>query len=97
VIALSVYFEAGDVEFLKGDLNHYRLTSGAGRWIETNFCPTCATTIGWTLEFLPGTHGLAGGTFDDPSVWVPERLAFAGGKPEWLSLPDDIPCFEAMP
>jgi hypothetical protein len=96
VLALSVYFEAADFEILQGEMHSYRLTSEAGRWIETSFCPVCATTIGWTLEFQPGAQGLSGGTFDDPSLWYPERLVFARSKPEWLTLSGNIPCYEAM-
>jgi len=97
VLGLSVYFEASDFDYLQGELRHFRLTSGSGRSIETDFCPTCATTVGWTMEAEPGARGIAGGTFDDPTLWQPQRFVFTRTKPGWLSACDAIPCYEALP
>jgi len=59
------------------------LTSDAGRWIESQFCDKCGTTVGWTLEFLPAYHGIAGGTFDAPTFWYRfERFFFARSNPD---------------
>jgi hypothetical protein len=96
VLGVSVYFDAANIEFLQGELTHFRLTSDAGRWIETGFCPRCGTTVGWTLEFLPGFQGLSGGTFDETLPWQPQRFVFARTKPDWIEIADDIPCFQTM-
>lgn len=97
-LGVSVYFDIGDVSFTQGSPKSYRLVSDAGRWIETKFCGTCGTTVGWTLEFLPGYHGIAGGTFDIPTFWYDlERFVFARTKPDWLTIPDGIEVCQAMP
>jgi hypothetical protein len=97
VLGVSVYFAEEDVEFLSGSLRSYRLTSDAGRWIESRFCDHCGTTVCWLLEFLPDMIGLSGGTFDDPAVWgTPERFVFARSKPDWLCLSQDIPSYTQM-
>ncbi|MCP4380854.1 MAG: GFA family protein [Hyphomicrobiales bacterium] len=97
VLGVSVYFDKADVVFLQGEPTVFSLTSDAGRWIKTKFCPTCGTTVGWTLEFLPDFHGFAGGTFDDPSFWGdPQRYVFARNKPTWLSVSDHIEMLAAM-
>jgi hypothetical protein len=96
-LGVSVYFERGNVAFSGDAPRTYRVVSDAGRWIETQFCSTCGTTVGWTLEFLPDFQGIAGGTFDAPAFWYePERLVFARSKPEWLTLPEGIEVCEAM-
>ncbi len=88
---LSVFFEEANVEFLQGALRTYRLTSDAGRWIETEFCEVCGTTVTWTAELRPGLRGVAGGTFNQPTFWYDlEAFIFARSKPKWLSIPDDI-------
>lgn len=100
VLGLSVYFREDNctVYAEPGSLSTYRLTSDAGRWIETGFCATCGTTVFWHLEFLPGRIGIAGGTFDDPArLGRPERLVFARSRPCWLSLDQAIPTFDTMP
>jgi hypothetical protein len=96
-LGISVYFEKGDVVFTQGTLQTYRLTSDAGRWIESGFCATCGTTVSWTLEFLPDYRGIAGGTFDEPTFWYkPERFVFARSKPDWLAAPDGVEVWQAM-
>ena len=96
-LGISVYFDIAAVAFTSGALHHYRLKSDAGRWIETDFCPTCGTTVGWRLEFLPDWQGIAGGTFDRPTFWYDlERFVFARTKPAWLTLPDGIEVCPAM-
>lgn len=72
--------------------------SDADRWIESQFCDKCGTTVGWTLEFLPGYQGIAGGTFDSPTFWYRlERFVFARSKPDWLAIPQGIEVCQAMP
>jgi len=97
-LGVSVYFDADDVTFSKSNLQSYRLISDAGRWIETGFCRKCGTTVTWTLEFLPGKRGIAGGTFDDPCFWYePQRYVFTRSKPDWLDVPKGIETCTAMP
>ena len=97
-LGLSVYFEESNVEILQGSLKSYLLVSDAGRRIESEFCETCGTTVTWTLEFLPGHRGLAGGTFDQPTFWYDlERFVFARSKPDWLIIPEGIEVCQAMP
>ena len=93
-----VYFDQENVEFVKSNFETFRLISDAGQWIETEFCKSCGTTVTWTLEFLPGKRGIAGGTFDQPSFWYrPERYVFTRSKPDWLEVPSGITTCEAMP
>lgn len=97
-LGISVYFLKDDVEFLRGNLGSYRLTSDAGRWIDQEFCRNCGTALTWTLEFLPDYRGIAGGTFDQPTFWYQlQRYVFARSKPDWLHIPDHIKVFQAMP
>lgn len=96
-IGISVYFDKNDVD-IRGDLRKYRVSSDAGRWIESEFCVTCGSTVTWTLEFFPEYRGIAGGTFDPPAFWYElERLVFARSKPDWLGLPEHLEVWPAMP
>lgn len=95
---ISVYFRKEDVEILQGDLRTFLLKSDAGRWLQSEFCTTCGTTVTWTLEFLPNFRGIAGGTFDKPAFWYElERFVFARSKPPWLTIPDGVEVCQAMP
>lgn len=95
---ISVYFDKQDVVFTQGAMRCYRLMSDAGRWIESEFCETCGTTVTWTLQFRPTYRGIAGGTFDPPTFWYkPERFVFARSKPDWLTIPPGLEVCQAMP
>lgn len=97
-LGISVYFGEEAVTFSQGERQTYRLYSDAGRWIDTEFCTTCGTTVTWTLEFLPGYRGIAGGTFDQPTFWYDlERFVFARSKPDWLKIPAGVDIHQAMP
>jgi hypothetical protein len=74
------------------------LRSYEGHPVERQFCGKCGTTVGWTLEFLPDYHGIAGGTFDAPTFWYRlERFFFARSKRDWLAIPQDMEVCKAMP
>jgi len=96
-LGISVYFDDNKITFNEGPRTKFRLTSDAGRWIETEFCTACGSTVTWTLEFNPGRRGIAGGTFDCPSFWyTPERLVFARTKPDWVHVSGDIEVCETL-
>jgi len=95
---LSVYFDENDVEFLQGSLRKYRLTSDTGRWVESEFCEVCGSTVTFTLELRAGLRGIAGGTFDQPTFWYDlEAFIFARSKPAWLTLPEGLEVHETAP
>ena len=97
-LGISVYFDKDRVQFTQGSRKAYRLVSDAGRWIESEFCDTCGTTVTWTLEFLPDFRGIAGGTFDEPTFWYDlERFVFARSKPAWLPIPNGLEVHQTMP
>ena len=97
-LGISVYFEKRNVEITQGALQTYRAISDAGRWLDSEFCTSCGTTVTCTLEFWPDYRGFAGGTFDQPTFWYNlERFVFARSKPDWLTLPDGIDIHQAMP
>ena len=96
-LGVSVYLDKDAVEFLQGEMKSYRLTSDAGRWLESEFCTTCGSTVTWTIELFPDYRGIAGGTFDQPTFWYePKRYVFARSKPDWLQVPEEIECFETL-
>lgn len=77
---------------VQGDRNSWGRKAETGRKIENFFCPTCATTLFWTLEMRPEHIGVAYGTFDsvlpDPvrAIWTEERHG-------WVHFPDDLPTY----
>ncbi|MEM7022511.1 MAG: GFA family protein [Pseudomonadota bacterium] len=98
VLGVSVYFEKADVEFSQGEMRSHRVISDAGRWLESQFCIHCGSSVAWTLEYFPDFRGIAAGTFDESPEWLePQRYVYARSKPRWLVIEGDIEICETMP
>lgn len=97
--AVEPVFDEENVEIRGGPLNKYRHVSDvSGRWLDLEFCPTCGTNIGFTLEWRPGARIIDAGTFDDPS-WIRSdkhefRYIFLSSAQAWSKVPDGVEKYE---
>jgi hypothetical protein len=67
---VGAYFDEAAFELTCGTLNAYEYRSDeSNRWLRTEFCPTCGTTVTGTTEVLPGARMIAAGTLDNPN-WI---------------------------
>jgi hypothetical protein len=90
-----VLFKLEQVEFSGGPLTTYEHRSDeTHRWLRSEFCPRCGTTVSWTVERRPGTRGIAGGTYDDPSWLRVTRHIWTRSARPWTSIPTDVETFE---
>lgn len=85
---VSVYFPKDRVS-LSGPMRSFRRSSDAGRWLESQFCETCGTTVTWTLELAEGLRGLAAGTFDDKQWLKPNVHIWTENALGWVDYPKD--------
>ena len=82
---------------LRGPYRTYRhLSDESGRWLDLHFCPSCGTSVGFTLEWVPGIFAVDAGTFDDPS-WIrpsehPFRYIYLSSAQAWSSPPEGAEC-----
>jgi hypothetical protein len=85
------YFDERDVRFLQGELQTYEHHSDeTGRWLKTQFCPRCGTTVTHTVEIRPGLRAIALGTLDDPEWPTIQRHIWVQSKRSWVSIPADM-------
>jgi hypothetical protein len=90
-----VYFSDEQIAFSGSPRTTYEHRSDeSGRWIRTEFCPRCGTTVSWTSERRPGARGIAGGTFDDPNWIKIERHIWTRSVQRCVVLPADVERFE---
>lgn len=82
---------------LRGPFRTYRHRSDeSGRWLDLSFCPNCGTSVGFTLEWVPGIFAVDAGTFDDPS-WIragehPFRYIYMSSAQTWSVPPEGAEC-----
>ena len=91
----AVYPEA--LVLISGDRKAWRRTADSGRWVETDFCPTCGVTVCYRAEAWPEVIGVAAGCFGDPEFTKPEKLFWAQRRHRWLELPEGIELVETRP
>lgn len=97
--AMVAYFDEREVTFLQGELQDYEHRSDeSGRWLKTQFCRQCGTTVTHTVEIRPGLRAISMGTLDDPEwptiqrhIWVQSKRSWVSIPPEMLSLPQGAP------
>jgi len=91
---IGAYFKEPDLE-IQGNLKTYEYRSDeSGRWLRTQFCPSCGTTVTWTAEALGGLRAIAGGSFDDPDWLKIDRHGWTRSKQKWFVCPGDVQVFE---
>ena len=92
---VGAYFRENDVEIMRGDLKAYEYRSDeSGRWLRTEFCTGCGTTVTWTAEALPGLRAIAGGSFDDPKWFQPKRFSWMRSAHSWVTPPPGVEVFQ---
>ena len=77
-----------------GEYRSWKRTSDAGRFHESNFCPTCGTSVFYRLEALPGVIGIPAGNFADPTFAKPAKHYWTLRRPDWLATPADAVIIE---
>ena len=92
--ATMAYFDEANVRIVKGQVTEYEHRSDeSGRWLRTQFCPRCGTTVTIAVEARPGMKGIALGTLDDPDSLRIERHIWVRSKRPWVSIPADVATF----
>ena len=97
--AVEAVFKLDQVELVGLPCRRYRHVSDeSGRWLETEFCPVCGTTIGFTLEAVPAIRTIGAGTFDDPG-WIRAdrflfRHVFTRSHRDWSEIPGGVEAHE---
>ena len=96
--AFAAYFTVRTADLrLTGRLARTVGTSGKGTDTTRNFCPACGTTV-----FGGGPGGdainLYAGTFDDPSLFVPDIAIYTATRAAWAHVaPGALPELERLP
>ncbi len=82
---------------IAGERRVWRRHADSGRWVETEFCPTCGVTVCYRMESSPEVIGVSAGCFTDPDFAKPEKLYWAARRHRWLEFPEGIELVEIQP
>ena len=77
-LACNAYFPKAKVR-LEGEYRTYTRDCPEGRKLHNYFCPTCGSTVGWTLDLRPNQFGVAVGCFNDRNFPASSGVDLGGG------------------
>jgi hypothetical protein len=64
-----------------------------GRKLRFHFCPKCASTVFWELDFRPNHVAVAVGAMSDPHFAAPTRSVWEESRHSWITFDHDISRF----
>jgi hypothetical protein len=73
-----------------GPSKTYTRKGDSGHAIHFHFCPTCGSTVYYTLDRAPDGVAVALGAFADPTFPAPKVSVYEARKHAWVGLPDGI-------
>jgi len=94
-VASNAYFLKEKTR-LHGEHRLYTRPAAQGRQIHNCFCPTCGTTVCWTLDLRPQHYGIAIGCFTDSDFPAPRVSLWEDRRLSWTLLPEAVERFARM-
>jgi hypothetical protein len=91
-LTCNAYFPKSKVR-LEGEHKIYTRDCPEGRKLHNYFCPTCGSTVGWTLDLRPNQFGIAIGCFNDRNFPPPVASIWEEEMWSWAKLPVDTQHF----
>lgn len=80
-----------------GEVKFYDAPADSGNTVSRGFCPTCGSAIYSTNSGMPGMAFVRASSLDDPEVFQPQMVVYAGRAPSWDHMDPALPSFEGMP
>ena len=71
-----------------GTATEFTRVGEQGNRISLRFCPTCGSTLYWTMSSQPDLIAVAVGNFADPAFPVPRFSVFEMRRHPWVAVPD---------
>lgn len=96
---VELVFEKDQVVFHSDSVSVYRHVSDeSSRWLDQQFCNTCGSNIGLTLEAVPSIQSISAGSLDDQN-WseltrLDRRHVFTRSARQWSVIPEDVEQYE---
>ncbi|WP_457354650.1 GFA family protein [Roseateles sp. P5_D6] len=80
-----------------GVVKQSRITGGSGLAAVRNFCSDCGSLLFGTPESAPEMVTIYVGSLDDPALFSPTAVLFAGQRPPWAKLATPLTEHETLP
>ena len=92
---INALIETDRVELICGDPTPYAVPTDSGRPHDIYRCPDCGTALWSHYGGRKSIRFVRVGTLDDPTSLPPDVHIYTRSQLPWVSLPVDVPRFEA--
>jgi hypothetical protein len=75
----------------------WRIVGDSGTGKVHSFCPVCGTPVYLAFEARPDLVAIHAGSLDDPDLFAPAVVTYAGRGPGWDRMDPALAAFETMP
>jgi hypothetical protein len=75
---------------MSGDAKTYVRKGDEGGLVTFRFCPTCGSTVAYSLDGMPGMTAVPVGAFGDPTFPGPTFSFYEARKHGWVAVPAEI-------
>src|SRR5262245_4444663 len=73
---------------IEGKATEFERVGDQGNRITFRFCPTCGSTLYWTMSGDPDLVAVAAGNFADPAMAAPRFSVYERRRHAWVNVPD---------
>ncbi len=87
-------FTKENIKEMAGRSTVYARTGDEGSVISYRFCPTCGSTVYYTIDTDPDLVAIPVGAFADPAFPAPIRSVYESRKHGWVVVPPDAEHFD---
>jgi hypothetical protein len=82
---------------LEGEVKRWSIKGDSGTEKHHAFCPDCGTPLFVTFAGMPDLIAIHPGSLDDPGLFAPQFVTYAGRAQKWDTLDQALKAFEKMP
>jgi hypothetical protein len=72
-----------------GDASLFTRVADSGRTTTYRFCPSCGSTVWYSLDEQPEVVAVPVGAFAEPGFPPPSRSVYEGRRHPWVSIPEE--------
>ena len=71
---------------IDGDFHTFERTADSGRRVSYRFCPTCGTSLAYSIDAWPGVLAIPLGLFDDTGLPPPSYSIYERSMRSWVAI-----------
>jgi hypothetical protein len=82
---------------ISGPIKYWNSKADSGNTVSRGFCTECGSPVASKNVGMPQMMFVRAASLDDPAIFRPQMVVWAGARQPWDYLNPELPTFEKMP